>query len=364
MKLFYHHVGQEGSDKDFPKTVHTRLPLSSIEDSLTDAGDPSSLNMIPTLRTEFPSGWLNCWGVPPGASRVIGSMNSGDVVLLLESTSGQGPMPVLAEVKAYWHTELPSLSRFLWNDNRFAFIFFFETEYVDLDWQTFISHVGYAPNFDPRGQFHSVADSRLTDWDGPAGYVAYLRSDFSTASHLPELEMEQIIREVPSADQKYLVSTEEETSNLLQQAMDVPPKLTSEGEANAVTQEITPRDASFRSTVKQIYGFRCAVCQRSRRSPSGTLEVESAHIYPKQYNGSDDLRNGICLCRLHHWAFDVGWFSLRDDLTIVVKHGLPNHPDYDFIRDYADRKISVPNDLRLVPHSIFLRAHRQLHSLD
>jgi predicted restriction endonuclease len=42
----------------------------------------------------------------------------------------------------------------------------------------------------------------------------------------------------------------------------------------------------------------------------GKPEVQGAHIYPKGRDGSDDLRNGICLCRRHHWAMDAGWISI------------------------------------------------------
>ena len=39
---------------------------------------------------------------------------------------------------------------------------------------------------------------------------------------------------------------------------------------------------------------------------------------PKNKNGTDDPRNGLTLCRAHHWAFDAGLFTLTSDYTVVV----------------------------------------------
>jgi hypothetical protein len=36
---------------------------------------------------------------------------------------------------------------------------------------------------------------------------------------------------------------------------------------------------------------------------------QAAHIVPKNKNGTDDPRNGLTLCRAHHWAFDAGLFT-------------------------------------------------------
>jgi hypothetical protein len=47
-------------------------------------------------------------------------------------------------------------------------------------------------------------------------------------------------------------------------------------------------------------------------------EAQVAHIVPKNKNGTDDPRNGLTLCRAHHWAFDAGLFTLASDYTVVV----------------------------------------------
>ena len=70
------------------------------------------------------------------------------------------------------------------------------------------------------------------------------------------------------------------------------------------------RDAAFARLVKRAYGHRCAVCGTGWLVPLGnpgldpTSEPEAAHIVPVELDGVDDLRNSLCLCRSHHWAFD------------------------------------------------------------
>jgi putative restriction endonuclease len=97
-------------------------------------------------------------------------------------------------------------------------------------------------------------------------------------------------------------------------------------------------------------------------------EVEAAHIVPHSFMGRDDIWNGLALCHLHHWAFDVGWFSLRDDYTISVSskiHSLPSDygriGNYEFIRAISSKsiKILLPRKSELYPHQDAIRWHRQ-----
>jgi len=70
------------------------------------------------------------------------------------------------------------------------------------------------------------------------------------------------------------------------------------------------RDAAFSRLVKRAYAHSCAACGVGWLLPIGwpgadpVSEPEAAHIVPVSMTGPDDLRNGLCLCRAHHWAFD------------------------------------------------------------
>lgn len=143
------------------------------------------------------------------------------------------------------------------------------------------------------------------------------------------------------------------------------PTLTDENERQEPQERpVSPRSKAFQEAVKRIYGYACAACGLRAFSPKGRPEVEAAHIFPKSERGSDDFRNGVCLCRFHHWAFDAGWFAMRDDLTIVVRSDLPREHDFDAIRQLQQRAVTMPSDARLRPHPIYLAARRKLHAFE
>ena len=92
-------------------------------------------------------------------------------------------------------------------------------------------------------------------------------------------------------------------------------------------RETALRVRGFRQAVIELYDFRCAVCGLKIKSPDSMCwEVEAAHIVPHGSFGRDDLFNGIALCRFHHWAFDVGWFTLLDDYKVLVSSKLSQFP--------------------------------------
>jgi putative restriction endonuclease len=81
----------------------------------------------------------------------------------------------------------------------------------------------------------------------------------------------------------------------------------------SVTHTKYKRDAGFRKAVYESYGARCAICGIQ-------LElVEAAHIIPHSHEqGSDDPKNGLCLCSLHHKAYDSGLIYVNEDYKIRI----------------------------------------------
>ncbi|MFG0313156.1 MAG: HNH endonuclease, partial [Phycisphaerales bacterium] len=49
-----------------------------------------------------------------------------------------------------------------------------------------------------------------------------------------------------------------------------------------------------------------------------TVGLDAAHIMWHQAGGPADVRNGLCLCVLHHKLFDRGVFTLDEAERVVV----------------------------------------------
>lgn len=148
-------------------------------------------------------------------------------------------------------------------------------------------------------------------------------------------------------------------TNELSKTVSIEPVLTEK--TRKVNTTLTARSAAFSREVKRAYENYCAVCKIRRFSVSGYPEVEAAHIYPKEKDGSDDFRNGVALCKLHHWAFDSGLIALSDDLVVIVKESILSDENYKDIYRYANSRILDSNKLEVSPHRIYLNAHRELH---
>jgi Predicted restriction endonuclease len=123
------------------------------------------------------------------------------------------------------------------------------------------------------------------------------------------------------------------------------------------------RDTAFRRRVRALYDDRCVACGARRHSPAGVPEVEAAHLYPVAAGGPDDLRNGITLCRTHHWAFDHGWFGATDDREIVVADGGDRDPPPTVARLAGD-SLRDPDRAAFTPHPTYLAAHRRYHGIE
>ncbi len=140
------------------------------------------------------------------------------------------------------------------------------------------------------------------------------------------------------------------------------PELTQETKIKEVIQFKKERDPNFSKLVKQAYQYKCAVCNQQIFDLEGNPEVEAAHIYPKALDGVDDIRNGIALCKFHHWAFDSGLFSLTDELKIIISSKIKDNLNYETLIKHEGNTINLPIDDKLKPHPIFLKAHRNIYN--
>jgi hypothetical protein len=124
------------------------------------------------------------------------------------------------------------------------------------------------------------------------------------------------------------------------------------------TVEAPKRDAAFREVVLGEYKFTCAVCELKFRLDN-LVEATAAHIVPKRKSGTDDPRNGLALCRTHHWAFDAGVFSLNDSCQVLPSEAIRRADTKNFrLEDLRGKSILLPQNESARPHPEALEWHR------
>lgn len=140
------------------------------------------------------------------------------------------------------------------------------------------------------------------------------------------------------------------------------PPLTCKSPSSKVNRKI--RESAFRERVRKEYDLACVVCGKKRFTKSKKPEVDAAHIYPKKFDGNDAIENGIALCKLHHWTFENGLFSIKDDYSIVVEKRIRTSAEYEEIACFENSKIRLPKNVEYAPHPKFLREHRKIHGFE
>jgi predicted restriction endonuclease len=142
----------------------------------------------------------------------------------------------------------------------------------------------------------------------------------------------------------------------------------SDASPNRIVRGDQPRKDSFRQRVREAYDTKCAICGQRITDPSGSyVEGIAAHIYPvsgvvpedQLEGGPDTIRNGLYLCRTHHWTFDHDWFLIEDDYTIIVT-AAPDADGYDLLKKYDGERLLLPDDRSQWPAKHYLDAHRNI----
>ena len=104
----------------------------------------------------------------------------------------------------------------------------------------------------------------------------------------------------------FLISFEKSNPNFIPIKKNDPFSLTGKASDKFSKTKVRPNQQKFRYECFKNYGSKCAVC-----SITHPKLLEAAHIRSKEFNGSDDWRNGMILCRNHHTAFDKNLFRIE-----------------------------------------------------
>lgn len=119
------------------------------------------------------------------------------------------------------------------------------------------------------------------------------------------------------------------------------------------------RSRAFQRRIHEVYQNRCAFCGSGLLHPKGWSETDAAHIVPRSLKGADDTRNGILLCKAHHWAFDWGMVGITSQYKIIVPSVVSGLPENASLGGLALKEIFLPSEKKLFPSLEALEWHRQ-----
>ncbi|MBC8325487.1 MAG: HNH endonuclease [Verrucomicrobia subdivision 3 bacterium] len=137
-----------------------------------------------------------------------------------------------------------------------------------------------------------------------------------------------------------------------------PRRLDGETEIEANVKQRRGQDY-FRESVLNNFGGRCGVSQIALRD----LLIAS-HILPWSSNPDERLnvRNGLCLSRLHDAAFDRGLIAFDDNFQLMLSSRLTAELNQKAIDanfgKYEGKALNIPQDAAL-PEPAFLATHRE-----
>jgi|TARA_Y100000389_G_C17395252_1_gene482151 putative restriction endonuclease len=93
------------------------------------------------------------------------------------------------------------------------------------------------------------------------------------------------------------------------------------------------RNIKLREKIKEIYQYRCQICNVYLKKPHGAIAI-GAHIkgLGQPHNGPDVLSNMLCLCPNHHDQFDALSFYINPDDFMIMG-----------LEDFEGEKITINN---------------------
>ncbi|ELZ25911.1 HNH endonuclease [Natrinema limicola] len=315
--------------------------LSDFENTVVSPLDLSDRSNIP-LRLE---GYdrLRAWGTTETESaakqKAIDQLSQSDIVLFYNS----GEFIGAGRIARYF--ESSAVGEYLWDNPESSHIYLVKDFTRDTPGVAEVSDLlGYEGDRIVQSSLLRVSEDRvqevLEEYDSLSAALFDENDDVDAEPSSEEIERER---------------------EAIEQLVETEPELT-EDETVYTESRRRARDSGFAELVKEAYDHKCAICGARRESPQGGFEVEAAHIYPKSQDGTDDPRNGITLCRLHHWAFDSGWLSVSDDYQVIVQEA-PAKQGYHEFKQLEGNKINLP-EKELQPDSLYLSAHRNIHGFN
>jgi putative restriction endonuclease len=109
------------------------------------------------------------------------------------------------------------------------------------------------------------------------------------------------------------------------------------------------RSNTFRKEVINNYQHSCGMCGfQSVMDDRPGFALDAAHVKWHSNGGSNELSNGIALCKLHHWAFDRGVLGISDNtIKVSPKFTYQENNSSNLISDLSGKIIRSPTGASL-----------------
>ncbi|UAJ09559.1 HNH endonuclease [Glacieibacterium megasporae] len=301
MAIFYQHIGRQLWARDAPRSIGAdgelrRFMMIGLEKYLPEIAN-AEISNLKMLENEVAPTGFQIWGLPSGAQTVVSRMTNGDFLMLLESEKFAYVGQVLHKLSVPSWT----LSNHIWNEQSFPIIVFLQGQLINYDWSEFKDNFGISPNYNLRGRTASLSLARITDskFGDEERFIADIMAKYSVSFQGVEADF-RLFDEVATG---HFRTVKERTGQ-----------------------------SKFRSDVLSKQGAKCAVCDFC--VPEG---LDAAHVAPKSALGSNDPRNGLVLCALHHRLFDRGLFYFDPETFDVVVNGVWSLTDLGIVHNSIKR---------------------------
>lgn len=130
----------------------------------------------------------------------------------------------------------------------------------------------------------------------------------------------------------------------------------------------TGRNARFKNEVVTNYRFTCALTGYRLTTTDQSGIVDAAHIHQHARSRNNDPENGIALTPTAHRLFDLGLWSVTDDLRVIVKPTSTfseESPEGGFtLRALHGQPLRLTTQTRLRPAARHLAWHRKEHGFN
>jgi putative restriction endonuclease len=163
-----------------------------------------------------------------------------------------------------------------------------------------------------------------------------------------------LVKGVPPATEEDLKNAEKEQVERESKPFDLFDKAAVKHETK--TKKVA-RSRAFVKLVSDYYDGKCCLCGQGLMLSAGKWETEAAHIVPRGKEGADDARNGLALCRSHHWAFDKGMWGIMPDGKIMVRPDIAGHIQNASLVAFKGKELTKPSDATKAPHKDALDWH-------